>query len=239
MEELVQNRDAFLAKIAHRLGKAEVSRNLEKPAWKYHPEEITLKYETSNELVEILREQCKEIHTKFVMTEKNQLKSIIKEIVNEYGGGPIVTWQDEKFAEYGLMELFNVEWPKENIEVHMWDYSLKEENVKKAEKANVGITISDLTLAESATVVLLSSKDRGRTVSFLPETSIMIVPKSTIVPRLTQASSFLTEKIQSGELVPSCINFISGPSYSADIEMMLVLGVHGPVKAAYIVVEDL
>ena len=53
-----------------------------------------------------------------------------------------------------------------------------------------------------------------------------------------QASAIIKQKIADGDVIPSCINYVTGPSNSADIEMDLVVGVHGPVKAAYIVVED-
>lgn len=88
-----------------------------------------------------------------------------------------MTWKDERFSKWGLNSLMKEKWPSEKIDVFEWDYKLGEENVHKAENANVGITISEITLAESGTVVLFSDKDKGRTVSFLPATSIMLIPK--------------------------------------------------------------
>src|SRR5699024_360140 len=112
-------------------------------------------------------------------------------------------------------------------------------NIVRANVANIGITISDITLAESGTAVLFSSKDHGRTVSFLPLHSIIIVPKSSIVKRMTQAARIIRERTLNGEHLASCINFITGPSNSADIEMNLDVVVHSTVKATYVMVDDL
>ncbi|MFJ8247513.1 lactate utilization protein C [Peribacillus asahii] len=238
MNGMIQNRNVFLDKIANRLGRDRKT-IVKRPEWAYHPQDEVLKNATQDELVDVLKEQCKNIHTDFVITNTAKLSDSLKKVVNHYGGGPIITWKDERFNQYGLTKLMKEEWPQDGVDLHVWNYTKKEENIEKANVANVGITISDITLAESGTAVLFSSKDKGRTVSFLPATSVIIVPKSSIVPRMTQAARIIREKVKSGEQVASCINFITGPSNSADIEMILVVGVHGPIKATYIVVEDL
>jgi len=56
---------------------------------------------------------------------------------------------------------------------------------------------------------------------------------------MTQATKIIRNKFNNGEAVPSCINYITGPSKSSDIEMKLVVGVHGPVKVKFIVIQDL
>ena len=73
----------------------------------------------------------------------------------------------------------------------------------------------------------------------LPEASVFVVPKSSIVARLTQATEILHQKAMNGERVPSCVNFISGPSSTADIELIKVVGLHGPVFATYIIIDDM
>ncbi len=238
MNGMIENRESFLNQIANRLGRPRKTM-IEKPKWQHHPQDEVLKNATQDELLDILEEQCKNIHTKMMITNTAKLPEVLKEVVYLYGGGPITAWKDERFNQYGLTNLMEKEWSEEGIKLHIWDHTLGKENINIVKHANIGLTISDITLAESGTAVLFNSKDKGRTVSFLPQTSVIIIPKSSIVPRMTQAARMISEKVRNGEQIASCINFITGPSNSADIEMILVVGVHGPVKATYIVVEDI
>lgn len=238
MNGAIQNRDAFLNNIAGRLGRKPVVSGVARPDYKHKPQYDVLPNANQEELLEVLRQQSLSVHVDFFETDAKTLPGKLNEVVELYGGGPVSLWNDKRFGEFGLTPLIEEGWPEMGIETHVWDPEIGEKNIALCEKANVGITFSDITLAESGTVVLFSSKERGRSVSLLPKTYIAIVPKSTIVPRMTQAALKIREKIKNGETVPSCINFITGPSNSADIEMNLIVGVHGPVKAAYIVVND-
>ncbi|WLR51824.1 lactate utilization protein C [Bacillus tianshenii] len=233
----IQNRDSFLAHVADTLGR-ERRTKVERPAWQYNPQAEVFKGYSQDQLVEALKQQCKNIHTDFVETNTEGLKQAISEVITRYGGKSVVTWDDERFETSGLTSYLNEELPNNEINVHVWDKNGGQENLDISAKADVGITFSDTTLAESGTVVLFSDNGKGRSVSLLPATYIAIVPKSTIVPRMTQVAQEVRQKIESGELVASCVNFISGPSNSADIEMNLIVGVHGPIKATYIVVDD-
>jgi len=238
MTGTIHNREQFLDVIAGRLGRNRITAGVERPKWKYTPQNEVLKGATQEKLVEVLKDQCTKVHTTFLKTNLNQLSTTIDTVVGQLGGGPIVTWKDDRFKQFGLTPLFD-KWEVENVDVHIWDNQTGIDNIHFADTANVGITISDITLAESGTAVLFSNNDRGRTVSFLPATSIILIPKSSIVPRMTQAARMIRENTNNGEHLASCINFITGPSNSADIEMNLVVGVHGPVKATYIVIEDI
>jgi L-lactate dehydrogenase complex protein LldG len=234
----IHHRDKFLQTIAKKLGREQRTTSVTRPHWNHQPQWSVFKGYSQDDLVEAFKSQCSRIHTDVVETTANQLAATLKQVVSNYGGGPVVTWDDPRFTEYGLSPLLQEEWPSEKIDVHVWNASIGQKNIEFAEKANVGITFSNITLAESGTVVLFSSSGKGRTVNFLPQTYVAIVPKSTIVPRMTQAAVFIHERIEKGEQIPSCINFITGPSNSADIEMNLVVGVHGPIKATYIIVKD-
>jgi len=234
----IYNRDSFLENVAKKLNRPRRTSGVTKPSWQHQPQWDVLKNATQDELVGVLKKHCEVIHTQVFEVNSADLENQLDSVIRQYEANSVVTWRDARFDEYGLGNLLSKQWPIDNVSVHVWDPSKGDENIQAAEQADVGITFSDMTLAESGTVVLFSNSDKGRTVSLLPKTYIAIIPKSTIVPRMTQVTSYLSKEVQKGNKVPSCVNFISGPSNSADIELNLVVGVHGPIKATYIIVED-
>lgn len=233
----IQNREPFLETVAAKLGR-ERRKSVTKPQWSASPQWDILKYADADELAAVLKKQCRIIHTQFIETTGAELSDKIRHVFREYDVQSAIIPKDERFKEFGLENEINIVWPMEGIDVHVWDFSLRDRNIKVSERADIGITFSDITLAESGTVVLFSDENKGRSISLLPKTYLCIIPKSSIVPRLTQAARRISSQIQMGNHLSSCVDFITGPSNSADIELNLIVGVHGPVKAAYIVVLD-
>lgn len=233
----IRNRDSFLDNVAKKMNRSRRTEGVTRPTWSLSPQKEVLSELTKDELVDILEKQCNIIHTSFKRATKLNLSDILKETIVEYQGNSIVVADDIRNTEYHLTTFYK-ELQKDSIEVHTWDPVKGKENTVFAERADIGITFSDITLAESGTVTLFNNKENARTISLLPKTYIAIIPKSTLVPRLTQATQQIHEANQNGQNVASCVSFISGPSNSADIEMNLIVGVHGPIKVTYILVED-
>jgi len=97
----------------------------------------------------------------------------------------------------------------------------------------VGITGTYCALAENGTLMLLSGQDNHATTSLLPDNHIAIVPASRIVRAMEDGWDLLRREYGSP---PRQVNFVSGPSRTADIEMTLVMGAHGPFRVHVIIV---
>lgn len=97
----------------------------------------------------------------------------------------------------------------------------------------VGITGACCAIAETGTLVTLSGPDTPPSVSLLPETHIAVLHASHIVRSMEDAWQRVREA--HGGL-PRAVNFISGPSRTADIEQTVTLGAHGPYRVHIIVV---
>jgi L-lactate dehydrogenase complex protein LldG len=100
-------------------------------------------------------------------------------------------------------------------------------NADKHEMAlcDLGITEADFLLSETGTLVLRSSAEKPRAVSLLPRIHLAIVRPEMLRADMHQV--FAEAKDQ------HYLVFITGPSRTADIELTVTLGVHGP-KSLYV-----
>jgi L-lactate dehydrogenase complex protein LldG len=98
--------------------------------------------------------------------------------------------------------------------------------------AAAGITGADYALADTGTLVLLSSPQEARMISLLPPVYIAIVERERL---LTGLDELLTVLPRPAEQTSSMV-LITGPSRTADIEQILVRGVHGPGEIHVVVV---
>ena len=102
--------------------------------------------------------------------------------------------------------------------------------------ATVGITDVDLAIAETGTLILASAGSRGRGAFLVPTRHVALVRESQIVPDLIDACDALAEGGVE-ELGPATI-LVSGPSKTADIEGVLVVGVHGPGRVDVLILPS-
>ena len=106
-------------------------------------------------------------------------------------------------------------------------------------EADLGITGADYAMVETGTVVLLPRAGLSRLVSLAPPVHLAIVRPQEVLETLDDL--FVLRRLayyQNGEDMGSYMNFITGPSRTADIEQTLVIGVHGPKEAHLLLLNE-
>jgi L-lactate dehydrogenase complex protein LldG len=98
---------------------------------------------------------------------------------------------------------------------------------------DVGITTAQAAIAETGTLVLDSASERHRLVSLVPPVHIAIVDASKICATVSEVLTLLRKD---DEISPA-VTFVTGPSRTADIELTLTIGVHGP-QELYVIVSE-
>ena len=108
-----------------------------------------------------------------------------------------------------------------------------------AAAADLGVTGAEVAIAETGTLVVVSGAGRARSTSLLPACHVAVFARDVLVESLVQMGLVLEAWHEGAE--PSwrgaAINFITGPSRTADIELTLTRGVHGPKEVHAVFVE--
>lgn len=98
-----------------------------------------------------------------------------------------------------------------------------------------GVAYAMSGVAETGTLILTSGADNPTTNNFLPAHHIVVIDADTIDPSYEDGFDRLANRHGSRQM-PRVVNFISGPSRSADIEQVIYYGAHGPKTLHVIVV---
>jgi L-lactate utilization protein LutC len=97
-------------------------------------------------------------------------------------------------------------------------------------ECELGVTGCDCLVAQTGSVIVSTLSAGGRALSVLPPTHLVIARRAQIVPDLASAMALLRNRYD--KHWPSAFSVITGPSRTADIEKILIMGAHGPKRLA-------
>lgn len=100
----------------------------------------------------------------------------------------------------------------------------------RAQTGEHGVTGCDCLIAQTGSIFVSTRSANGRAASVLPEMHLVIARREQLVTDLPAAFALLRQRY--GNHWPSAISLITGPSRTADIEKILVMGAHGPKRLA-------
>lgn len=141
----------------------------------------------------------------------SEIDPALQTLVQEQNIRKATAWETPRLLQLGVTEILN-----------SLGVELVSPNANKLEMAqcDLGVTEADYLLPETGTLVLKSSAEKPRAVSLLPRVHLAIVSSETLRSDLHQVFAEASDQ--------HYLVFITGPSRTADIELTVTLGVHGP-----------
>lgn len=159
---------------------------------------------------------------------------IILQLLQEAGGTDLLTWDDAEIPVRGLGEALKVNRYTRHTGLIPDGDAARKPKLLELERATTGITGALAGLADTGSLALVTSATRSRLASLLPPTHIAVLRTSQLFP--TMAAFFAAYPHVTRE--SSNLVFVTGPSRTADIELTLQRGVHGPKFLHVVLVED-
>ena len=226
--------EEFLQPISRALEHSRVPESVEPYDTFSGPQRELLAHATHPDCIALLKQEAQALGTVVREATPATTAQVIVDLIKEFEGKDVVYADSPEADRYNIPQALTTA----GANAYRWDAQNPQESIDQAEKAQVGITFAYGAIAETATVVQESTQHSGRAICLLPEAHIAIVKKKSVVARMVHILDQLEERIANKETLPSNITFISGPSNTADIELVRVVGVHGPVHAAIVLVDE-
>jgi len=163
---------------------------------------------------------------------------VIADVLQQHQVREAITWDVDRIALPGLVDLLR------QCGVTCLDGRVagapeqRTALLQAHERAPVCIAGVDAAIAESATLVIHSGAGRPRMASLLAPVFIAVVRREQFVRGLGEAIERIKQTYGDVFADASALTLITGPSRTADIELTLTLGVHGPREVHTIIIES-
>jgi len=193
------------------------------------PEDLVRLASDQDDLVELFTRRAGEVGMQVRPCRGAELSERLAELLVELQAGSVTlalptTDRDDQIAR---------DLQDRNIVLLNWrdDRSMAEQY-----RADAGICDVHAALAETGSLVCCSGADHARGHSLVPPVHIAVVRKQDILPDLLDYIA--QQEGTSPPDLPSAQALITGPSKTADIEGVLITGVHGPGQVFIMLIED-
>lgn len=221
--------DDLLKPISKQLGRENAPETVEPLEYTAHPVRPTDGLDQAA-LVDMFADEASKVRVSVHRCSYEDAAATISEIVGEEQGS-VVLADDTRLAGWGIYTALQ---GVQSGGLRVWDAAQAGLSIEAARTARYGVTVADAAIAETGTIVQEASEKCGRAISLLPLVHIALVEAKSVKATMADVTAGYDAD---DEALPSQLCFISGPSATADIELVRVEGVHGPMYVHYIVLE--
>ncbi len=176
-----------------------------------------------------------------ICRDASELESSLSTLISSEGFRQVAISRHPVCLKLNLHEILSKALP----EVCFLTETIKSENPHERgrlkeiiEQTPLAITGTDFLIADIGAILDVSGSQASRQLSLLPPVHLVVAKPDQI--RANMAEVLLEVHAQYGDRLPgSSLTFITGPSRTADIEKVLIKGVHGPMRLLVFLVESL
>lgn len=189
---------------------------------------------TGRTLIESFRRELEPLGgASYVASSAGQAIDLVLELLRDVGGRDLLMWDDPALPLQGVGDAVRRNgYTRLEIAVPA-DNSGRRTKLAELERANAGITGALAGIADTGSLALVSSPVSPRLASLLPPAHIALLRTAQLFPDM--ASFFAAHPDVTRDA--SNLTFVTGPSRTADIELTLQRGVHGP-KFLHVILLD-
>lgn len=192
-----------------------------------------------SERVHIFQEECRLLSGEVYLAQSiDEVSQFLSSIIEEVGARRVIRWDSPLLRRLeidDLLDSLDVRYllpPEKGISQGPGGRS------STASEAELGISGADYGLSDTGTLVLRALVGQDRSTSLLPPIHVAIIESERILGDLDELIARLSRGLEERGGLDSCLTLITGPSKTADIELNLVLGVHGPRDLRVIVLIE-